>query len=609
MKRFFYASFFILLNIAYLIIELSFNAYLLDVSSSMSLVSDFTHLELYGRSISAAGATLLVWRLLIPFKEKPNLSRTLLKFLLITLIVFPTVFMGQKKLIDYLVDSSTAELRRSAEILSVLKYGIANGFVEIDELSIGELTLKTAEGKMFVVLAGLLIYSSEEELEKIDKQLKVISQYATTTQQVKDTQSIYRNYQYASLKIIEQYRLYSEVVSRYDQQQKAAHQKSVTLYEQAIADAMQRWSSFSIQRINLEYQYQLKQPSLSQLIKELSESVVICQNQTCVKQKSINSVAKINQLLGAQSNWQHWCDISQSIFSINCNSYKEVVDYKLQRMTEQYLIQQFGFEQYYVTKLEYLQSREFYDLFLLSLEKNHVPLLIELSLDQHEKILEEIKLHISMLEKQQYRQEIKVLMGETIRPRLSIGQFTLLPSMQRYYQKALDKMYSEALPINLTRDEFLKQIVEPIYVKRNDYLSNKLASNSSWYEQGAPYADSGKASLRNLVVPPVAIVMSLIFGVLNLISLLLNMFFLIIKENTIKRWFGFVLLITAFIITPYLNEYEISDQKAYENLLTHTQKDYEYSAYFAQWVIKVEPMIYSIGNILRINTLEGFEFD
>ena len=151
-------------------------------------------------------------------------------------------------------------MRRSAEILSVLKYGIAHGFVEIDDLSIGELTLKTAEGKMFVVLAGLLIYSSEDEFKKIDQQLSVIAQYATTTQQNRDTQTIYRNYQYASLKIIEQYRQYATVVSRYDQEQNNAYLKSVSLYEKAIEEAMGRWPSFSVQKINLENKYQLKQP-------------------------------------------------------------------------------------------------------------------------------------------------------------------------------------------------------------------------------------------------------------------------------------------------------------------------------------------------------------
>ncbi len=575
----------------------------------MSLLGDFNRLELYGRSISAAGATLLFWRLLIPFKQRLNFGKTLLKLLLIALIVFPTVFMGQKKLIDHLVDSSSDDMRRSAEILTILKYGIAHGFVEIDGLSINDVTLKTAEGKMFVVLVGLLIYSSEEELKKIDEQLDVIAEYATTTQQMSKTQISYRNYQYATLKIIEKYRQYAQIVAEYDKQQKGAEQKSIAIYQQALTHAMNRWPSFAQKKIQLETLYSQKKPLLAQLVSKLNNKLQFCENTLCAKQNSQAIVASINQLLGAQSNWQHWCDVAVDQSSVYCQSDDNIIAYKLQKTTERYLVQQFGFEQFYSTKIDYLKSREFYDLFLLSLEKNHVPLISELELTQHELIIEEISLHISMYSQQQYQHQVSQLMDEEVRPRLTIGQFTLLPSMQKIFQKALGNIYFEALPITLTREQFSKQIVQPIYAKQYEYLSNKLASDSSWFKSGAPYEESGKDSLRSLVVPPISIAISLIFGVLNLISLLLNVVFLMIKENTIKRWLGFVFLLTALILTPRFNQYVISDQLAFEKLINHTQQEHGMAVEVAQWIIKIEPMIYSIGNMLRVNTLNGFEFD
>jgi len=609
LKRFFYALFFIALNILYLIIELSFNAYLLDISASMSALTDLDHLELYGRSISAAGATLLFWRLLIPYKKNLSVSKTLFKFLLISIIVYPTVFLGQKKLIDYMVDSSTAEMRRSAEVLNVLKFGIAHGFVEIDELTLDDLTLETAEGKMFVVLAGLLIYSTNDELKKIDNQLNVIAQYATTTQEMQNTQSSYRDYQYASLKIIEKYRQYAQIVEDYDKQQQCSRKKSISIYQQAIAKALDHWSSYSIKKLDLEYLYQQKESSLILLINQLNQSLSECHKQQCAKKKSVRIIASINQLLGAQSNWLHWCDEDAEKTIVHCSSDANVVAYKLQKITERYLVQQFGFERYYTNKLDFMQSREFYDLFLLSLEKNDVPLSSELPLTQHSLIIDEINLHISQFLKQQYQVKMIALMGIDVRPRLSMGQFTLLPDMQKLYQKALGVLYKQPLPIAMSRQMFLKKMVQPLYQQQQAFLSNKLTSDSSWYEQGAPYAESGKSSLRKLVVPPVAIAMSLVFGILNLISLLLNISFLLIKESSIKRWFGFIFLMLAFMLAPLFKQYVIADQSAFEKLMSYTQKDYAMGIEMAQWIIKVEPMVYSIGNILRVNVLDGFEFD
>lgn len=593
----------------YLIVELSFNAYLLDVASGMELQTDFSQLELYGRSISAAGATLLFWRLLVPFRSHLNITKTLLKYLLITIIVFPIVFMAQKKLIDYLVDSSSSEMRRSAEILSVLKYGIAHGFIEIDELSIDEAVLETAEGKMFVVLAGLLIYTSEEELQKLDSKLDVIAEYAATTQKINETQSNYRNYQYASEKIIKKYREYAQIVIEYDNHLSTTRQKSIDIYQQAIRFGLNRWGAYSIKKNNIERQFLEKKNSLTQLIKQLEDDLSICDNTVCIEEKSKPSIAQINLLLGVNSNWNHWCQEVTKNKPFLCNNSNDMVSFKLQKITESFFIDKFGFDRLYSNKMDYLQSKEFYELFMQSLERHNVPLISQLPLTQHRLIIDDINSHISRYYRQKYEEKVTQLMGEVVRPRLTVGQFSLLPSMQLIYQKALGEIYIEALPITLTRQQFLEGVVQPIYNRQQQELSNKLSSDISWFKQGAPYEESGKNSLRNLVIPPVAIAMSLIFGILNLISLLLNIVFLLVKETTIKRWFAFSILIGAFAITPRFNQYVLTDQQAFEHLINNTQEEYQAAVMVGQWVIQIEPIVYYFGNIIRVNVLDDFEFD
>ena len=198
-----YTLFFIALNVIYLVIELSFNARILDVSAAFSPATDFSQLELYGRSISASGATLFAWRLLVPSWSSISLLNIILKFLLIALIVFPVVFIGQKTLVDDLVNQSSNETRRTAEILSLLKFGIANGFVEIDELAVDEMVLQTAEGKMFITLSGLLAYNSRNMREVLERELEKIAGYAIATQQTETSVQLYKSYLYVSNQIMD----------------------------------------------------------------------------------------------------------------------------------------------------------------------------------------------------------------------------------------------------------------------------------------------------------------------------------------------------------------------------------------------------------------------
>ncbi len=173
----------------------------------------------------------------------------------------------------------------------------------------------------------------------------------------------------------------------------------------------------------------------------------------------------------------------------------------------------------------------------------------------------------------------------------------------------MEGLYKKPVNISLSRDQFVDQFMQPIYAQKIDYLRNKLAADETWFRTGAPYEAEGKTSLRSLLVPPIAISLSLIFGLLNFASLLLNIIFFIFKENTFKRWVGFIALVALFVLIPRFNDYEIADQTAFVQLADNTEKNLGVMIHLLQWVVRTEPIIYPIGNMLRVNMLEGFEFN
>ena len=138
---------------------------------------------------------------------------------------------------------------------------------------------------------------------------------------------------------------------------------------------------------------------------------------------------------------------------------------------------------------------------------------------------------------------------------------------------------------------------------------NKLEADEEWYATDAPYEQSGKTSLRNLIVPPVAIAFSLIFGLMNMINLLISFVFLIFEERLWLRWAGFVVLSGMVILLPSRHAYEIYDQSAYQDLIVETEMNYGKWAMALDWVAKTEPRIYPLGDVLRYHLLNDFGFD
>ena len=614
-KGSFYSLFFILLNLVYLVIELSFNARVLDSSAALSPSTDFGQLEIYGRTLSASGATLLAWRLLVTFRSASNLLRLVAKFFMITLIVFPLVFIGQKKLVDDLVEYSSNETRRSAQILSLLKYGIANGFVEIDELSVDELTLQTPEGKMFITLSGLLAYNASEMRSVLERELDKIADYAIATEQTDTTRVLYKNYLYASEQIVDHYRRYQQLVNELERRQAAAQEEAILLYEKAFNQSMIPWLDY--QKQLAEYDDIEKVPEqligdLQYLLLTSNQRINQCQSEPCFQEQKQYLELRLGQLLGFYSEPGQWCDEILSELKVprlQCVTDRKGLQQQLIAARHLNLAISAGLSRAYASSFDYLQSLELRTRVFNEIARAGIEIDQTWQFDQYEQILEQIAMQLQKEYSRQFEQSTLNRYGEPLDVRMSIDRFSRVPKMQVYYAQALGEMYSVPVAIDLTLEGFERKFVAPIYRVRLGTLTNQLKAEADWYANGAPYEAAGKSGLRNLLVPPVALAFSLIFGLLNLLNLALNLVFLLIEEKLWLRWTGVVVLTGFILMLPLRQQYQIYDQTAYRELLAETEKSYGYWAGALDWVAKTEPLVYPLGNILRYNLLDGFSFD
>jgi hypothetical protein len=148
-----------------------------------------------------------------------------------------------------------------------------------------------------------------------------------------------------------------------------------------------------------------------------------------------------------------------------------------------------------------------------------------------------------------------------------------------------------------------------LYTEKRDRLLARLQADAGWYADDAPYETHGKKSLRNLVVPPVALAFSLVFGLMNMIALFLSLVFVVIEERRVLRWGGAVIMIALVLAMPMRQNYAFFDQPAYRDLLAQTEQLYPAWASPLDWLARTEPQIYPLANVMRFRLLHGFDFD
>lgn len=152
---------FVIALMAYLGFESSFHTILTStVIDPSSNIDDIHRVEIYGRLISGFGSGLLFTKLIVSI-----LSSKLRKLTswscqtAIFLLVFSTVYFGQKAVIErFLIDPSSAEVRRDAVLVNTVKKGLYNQDLASKSFSFSESVNEQIEQKVMLSLlsAGFL---------------------------------------------------------------------------------------------------------------------------------------------------------------------------------------------------------------------------------------------------------------------------------------------------------------------------------------------------------------------------------------------------------------------------------------------------------------------
>ncbi|MGI9886081.1 hypothetical protein [Vibrio chagasii] len=148
---------FVLAMLIYLALESSFHAILTStVIDPAASIADIHRVEIYGRLISGFGSGLLLTRFVLTKLPKPT---NCFGKVLIFSSIFSAVYFGQKALVEhFLIEPSSAEVRRDALLVNTVKTGLYNQDLLTKSLTFSDSVKEDVEQKVMLSLlsAGFL---------------------------------------------------------------------------------------------------------------------------------------------------------------------------------------------------------------------------------------------------------------------------------------------------------------------------------------------------------------------------------------------------------------------------------------------------------------------
>jgi hypothetical protein len=157
---------------AYLIIELAFNARLLDVTAGTANQQEIDHIETWGRLISGAALTIGIWGIIFARFNKSSATDVVPALLISTIFCFGAAYLIQEAIIQSVVRNSSGPARRAATTLVLTTHMIAEGNIILHGLEIGEDRFSSPQGKAFLSLLPFVALSTSDLDKKIGDALR-----------------------------------------------------------------------------------------------------------------------------------------------------------------------------------------------------------------------------------------------------------------------------------------------------------------------------------------------------------------------------------------------------------------------------------------------------
>ncbi|MGF1686491.1 hypothetical protein L4C36_07315 [Photobacterium japonica] len=639
------------LSLLYLIPEIIFNATLVDVAGNGRNDQHLLHvIELFGRTMSGIGVTLLVADVLLKGRWVRTTTHTLCHFALIAAVVWPTVFWGQKWAVDtFLIHPSTPQARQDAFFSSVLRSGLAVNAVEIQGIPYDPNRSNSATEMTFLTMIGGLIFAQDDFIDHVSTQKHAILDRYITNHAGRQFDHDYARYVTLRTEVREAWADYHRGSTEYNRTMASANRRANTAWDDANQQIQQGWQDYQSAHRAYEKQAGHIADKFAPQLYELLDARNQC-NKRSSGHRLESCLAKIEKkyqygLRQAQLPYRdmdYWLierinrtrgetSVKETMMTLGLSALLAAVEIAAGDAGEKDV-------QYYYTndpsdyqpKILALWNDKFkqktgYPLFITSNQtfRNHVAtantirdkmshegvtLSPQWRIHQVSAFKQAVELSVRQQANTAWQQQVNQS-GMDLSPNKSWTAFQVHPDIQGKIEAEMgERYYVKPILSDWNKRQFYQHVVKVNIDRERKYWLTYIQSASAQFADGRPFAEDGKAALRSIIVPPISMSLSLLLILLTIIKLPLKLWQLVHYDTPVtpveKRNHQLITagLIALMMISPVLvGSSKFTEQRSAVSYFLEQFDDTvsPVSSIALKWVLHTQPLVQPLGATLE----------
>ncbi len=559
----------VILSAAYLVPEAIFNAQLVSlIGLGTPKPEQLEHLEIYGRTVSGIGVTLLLADLL-PALFYRTVLRGVLTISVVALLAWPTVFFGQKYLVEkLLVQPSTPEQRQFATLSAALRDALAANAVEISGLSYDPNELQSSENLTFLALFGGMTYADhnladnlEQYKEKIIGNFVQKRAYAQFEQNYQDFGQLYKE-------LSGYYQQYADGSNRYNQALADIPQREQQYWQQVEQEVNSGWAQYQQAQKAQIAKAEARAQKYGPKIYDYFEAVGKCRERydkssererrnQCITRLDARYKTEVSKAGFGYIEPDYWLIVEDVSTSENIltsiiggvltggiytgmqaisaatggdggfkdKRYKYTDDPEFYRNRflalpkfQQLFTEQTGYPMGISELNEFRLHSHTQALLRQKLGAKGLPLANDWQISDRPGFYRAVAVKVKQDADKQWQSEM-AKRGLQLPINLSWPQFQLHPSVQAKIANRMGDLYVDNIRADWSEANFKRYVVEPNIQKRTEQYIAMLKDAEQEFADGGKYAEHGKQALRSVIIPPISMSLSLFLLCMTIIKL------------------------------------------------------------------------------------------
>lgn len=565
----FWRVIFFLMSLAYLVPEIIFNAQLVSlVGLGTPSAQELEFLELFGRSMSGIGVTLLVADLM-PSRLYKGCAKGAATLSLIAMVVWPTVFYGQKYLIEaLLIQPSPPQERQFALLSAALRDALASNAVEVTGLEYDVNELESSENLTFLALFGGLTYADNSLANNLSAYKETIIRRFITKRAYDRFEQHYLKYEQLYEELSLQYVAYAKGSNKYNETLAGIPEREQMYWSDIETQISRHWEEYQKARTahiaRAEHRAQEFGPKIYQHFERINrchtanksrgreEAKARCLERASDRYRGMIMSAGLGYV--ESSYWYIVEDVSTSenlantallgVLTGGVSTALQALDlaiggnggfndkrYKYTRDPNHYqarFLMHPNFAAMFVAERGYpfmmgdftdfrkhaatqVKLREHFKSEGLVLNENW-------TIADRKGFFDAVARKVKLEADAQWKNEMGKR-GLNLPVNLTWDNFQLAPSVQEKIASKMNDQYVSNIRADWNRANFKVNVVDANIAKRTQEYLLMLSGSEQAFVDGQRYAEDGKQALRSVIVPPISMFLSLFLICMTLIKL------------------------------------------------------------------------------------------